>query len=203
VESLQSPDGKETVLAILDRPVEPDRLAERAGKDGPEVQFISLEAYETIRRLEAVGQLAFSSGPRRTLYERQATRDDDEHRRRLSKARKLLEKAEHLHRMASFLASGGFAAEVGTRAGEIAVHCLNALAVMTPAGGSQGDETPAEICERLGNSGALPAELHYQILSICELAPDDLASLAGGTRKISALTRVSQLRAHARAAVAA
>ncbi len=201
IEVLKSPDGSEILLVILEGTVDSEMIEPPDDSGSPSVQFISREGYEAVRRLEAAGQLTFLAKPDRTLFAREERRDDLA-ARRLEEARSFLAKAEHLQKMTTLLANGGFVAEAEAKAGEIAENCIRALSAMTPPEPGAAEETLVDMCERLGRDGALPASIRYQALSICDLSPDDDGAGPADAGQVSALARADGLLAHARKTVA-
>ena len=130
------------------------------------MEFIGRESYETIRRLEAAGHLAFSASRVRVLYEPQ-TDDSEEGRERCrEKARELFQAADRRYRMATLLAGGGFEKEAEAQVGEIATLSLRALGALGPGereseADGEDEEPIAALCDRLGGSDLLPGELHH------------------------------------------
>ena len=171
--------GRRSILAVLEDTA--DETASFDDDHGLSVEFISRENYEAIRRLESAGHLSFSAGCLRVLHETMEKEDDPTELRRLE-ALRLLEASDRQQRMARLLAGGGFEAEAQAQAKEIAELAIKALAAMSPA--QNGEESPAEICERLGETELLPSDLSHRALRLCEpiegedaegLPPRDLA----------------------------
>ena len=155
--------GRRSILAVVE-----NVASEAASFDddhGLSVEFISRENYEAIRRLESAGHLSFSAGCLRVLHEATEKEDDPTELRRLE-ALRLLEASDRQQRMARLLAGGGFEAEAAEQAKEIAELAIKALAAMAPA--QNGEESPAEICERLGETEFLPSELSRRAIRLCE-----------------------------------
>ena len=171
--------GRRSILAVLEDTA--DEAASFDDDHGLSVEFISRENYEAIRRLESAGHLSFSAGCLRVLHETTQKEDDPTELRRME-ALRLLEASDRQQRMARLLAGGGFEAEAQAQAKEIAELAIKALAAMSPA--QNGEESPAEICERLGETELLPSDLSHRALRLCEpiegenaegLPPRDLA----------------------------
>ncbi|MCY3994847.1 MAG: hypothetical protein OXF07_01775 [Rhodobacter sp.] len=195
IECLRAQDGRESLLVVVDGAVDPERLAASVGEE-LEFQCINRESYETLRRLEAAGQIAFSSNSERVLYRNETSRQDILARRR-REAQELLAKADHLHKMTRLLAGGGFLAEAEAKVGEIAGFCLRSLAALALPE-EESDATPMVLCQRLSECGVIPEHLKIRTMTICELSPGEPPDSEADRDRLSVLDRVDQLINHVR-----
>jgi hypothetical protein len=118
LEAWKTPDGRETLLAVVegavtDRPALEALVAQSSQHSTATLELIDRPAFETIERLIGMGVLRFAAEDRRLLHrspalepERDAQRDRD-----LAAARDLLAQSERKIRMAAVLAGGGFPVE--------------------------------------------------------------------------------------------
>ena len=199
VELRKTDSGKESILAVMSGSEVPDTAALDV-KGGPQVEFISQETLDAIRKLEALGHLSFSAGSMRVLFE--AERNDEEPPdTRREDALTVWEKADKQYRMAKLLADGGFAAETLPQVAEMTRLCLTALATLVPADGGNGadEESAAQICDRLGGTDALPSSLRFKALWMSEVGKDG----SEGTDGEEALAGAAGLLSHVRAAISA
>ena len=188
--------GGRSILAVLERTA--DETASLDDGNGLSVEFISRGNYEAVRRLEAAGHLSFSAGCLRVLHET-AEKEDDPTERRRQEALRLLEASDRQQRMARLLAGGGFEAEAAAQAKEITELAVKALAAMSPS--QNGEESPAEICERLCETEILPSDLSRRALRLCEpLEGEEEEDADGGPSKD--LAEAEALLEHARGIIA-
>jgi len=195
IECLRTQDGRESLLVVVDGAVDPERLAASAGGE-LEFQCVSRESYETLRRMEAAGQIVFSSKSERVLYRNETSRQDILARRR-REAQELLAKADHLHKMTRLLAGGGFLPEAEAKVGEIAGFCLRSLAALALPE-EESNATPMVLCQRLGECGVIPEHLKVRTMTVCEISPGEPSDSEAEGDHLSVLDRVDQLMNHVR-----
>ncbi len=188
--------GRRSILAVLEDTA--DETASFDDDHGLSVEFISRGNYEAIRRLEAAGHLSFSAGCLRVLHETEE-KEDDPMELRHKEALRLLEASDRQQRMARLLAGGGFEAEAAAQAKQIAELAVKALAAMAPA--QNGEESPAEICERLGETELLPSDMSRRALRLCEPLEEKEEEDTDG-RPSRDLTEAEALLEHARGIIA-
>jgi hypothetical protein len=127
LEIRDAPDGRQALLAVLDRPTAADRrqvaaLAALAGEHlaagfPPVVEVVDRTVFAALERLGVAGFLA-RAGEGRELHrspvlapDREELEEDEERRARLARAREIFLQGERRVHMAAVLAAGGFPVE--------------------------------------------------------------------------------------------
>jgi hypothetical protein len=119
LESRIAPDGRQTLMAVVDGPVEQTRpLAERllresfAGATPPALEVLDRNTFETVQRLLKAGVLQLNSQTV-VLHQNSAAGEAQtaERERRRQEAQKIMDQAARKARMSAVLKDGGFETE--------------------------------------------------------------------------------------------
>ncbi len=168
VELREAEDGQKSLLAVVGP--DDDGNVSPFGNDaaGISVKILDHETYEKMLQLEAAGFLKLASNTAEVLY--QSSRPDpkqEQAKKRMAEARKLLEAAERKFRMATLLAGGGFSDEAVAQAPAIAEDAIWSLSKTYGEAADEAKDSAVDVCERLAASGHLPEELLTKSMWLC------------------------------------
>ena len=182
LESCQNATGQNTILAVIDGPIEQSRhLAERlvrenfsASKECPLFEIMDRTTYETIQRLTDAGFLKIDKKSIQQFHCSPAFSDraSEEKEKIRKQAQKVFSEADRKMRMGSVLAEGGFPLEAlipVTQAVELALKASAYLAG-EDGGDSKDDLSLALIQSRIIPTGSLPENAVAIVASLRESA---------------------------------
>jgi superfamily II DNA or RNA helicase len=178
LEGHRAPDGRLTLLAVVDRPseverrrVELDAIVRRSvGMAGatPSLEILDRATHEAIERLAAAGIVQVVAADRQQLFcsPQVAERRAGLEAQRLVLARQAFDRAERNHRMARVLADGGFALEAVPALTEGLEGARLSLAHLAGAAAAPEERVPSDAIEGLERAEPPIAGLALEIRSL-------------------------------------